>query len=276
MNIGKTIADYRKAANMTQSEVAEQLGVTYQAVSKWERDESLPDITMLPKLADLFGISIDALLRGGFEVKSEQEVAAARELIDTVQETDARTDEPIETESEATYRADMDEEPKTDEANDGPLQALSEMLEKLAPLMKPKQLDRAMRKVNKANKKLQKVYPLMRKETLSRLIDTTPLAELDLEEMIVFLSSEQVDLILRKLIQEQEVPKSVDVETLYPFLNSHQRTVLISWLLALDRFDLIEDFMPFANSEQRDKIITEILATGNFEYAESLYPFINK
>ena len=73
MNIGKTIADYRKAANMTQSEVADQLGVTYQAVSKWERDESLPDITMLPKIADLFNISIDTLLRGSFEMKEEKE-----------------------------------------------------------------------------------------------------------------------------------------------------------------------------------------------------------
>lgn len=46
MNIGSTISELRKKANMTQSEVAEQLGVSFQAVSKWERDESLPDITL--------------------------------------------------------------------------------------------------------------------------------------------------------------------------------------------------------------------------------------
>ena len=62
--IGKTIADLRKANNMTQSEVADILGVSYQAVSKWERDESLPDITLLPQIADLYHISIDQLLRG--------------------------------------------------------------------------------------------------------------------------------------------------------------------------------------------------------------------
>ena len=62
--IGKTIADLRKANNMTQSEVADILGVSYQAVSKWERDESLPDIALLPQIADLYHISIDQLLRG--------------------------------------------------------------------------------------------------------------------------------------------------------------------------------------------------------------------
>lgn len=109
MNIGKTIADYRKAANMTQSEVADQLGVTYQAVSKWERDESLPDITMLPKIADLFNISIDTLLRGSFEMKEEKEVATARQIIEEV--TEAEQDETAET-IEPIKKQDQDETPK--------------------------------------------------------------------------------------------------------------------------------------------------------------------
>ena len=60
--IGKTIADLRKANNMTQSEVADILGVSYQAVSKWENDLSCPDITLLPQLARLFGVTTDELL----------------------------------------------------------------------------------------------------------------------------------------------------------------------------------------------------------------------
>ena len=60
--LGKRIIANRKRLGMTQDKLAEQLGVTAQAVSKWENDQSCPDITMLPKLAELFGISIDALL----------------------------------------------------------------------------------------------------------------------------------------------------------------------------------------------------------------------
>ena len=60
--LGKRIMQHRKNMGMTQDQLAERLGVTAQAVSKWENDLSCPDINMLPKLAELFGTSTDALL----------------------------------------------------------------------------------------------------------------------------------------------------------------------------------------------------------------------
>ena len=60
--LGKRIVQHRKRLGMTQDALAEKLGVTAQAVSKWENDQSCPDITMLPKLAEIFGTSTDALL----------------------------------------------------------------------------------------------------------------------------------------------------------------------------------------------------------------------
>lgn len=62
LTLGKRIAAGRKKLGLTQDQLAEKLGVTAQAVSKWENDQSCPDITMLPKLADIFGTSTDALL----------------------------------------------------------------------------------------------------------------------------------------------------------------------------------------------------------------------
>ena len=59
--LGKNIAALRKAKGMTQDALAGQLGVTFQAVSKWENGQSCPDITMLPELSDLLGVSIDEL-----------------------------------------------------------------------------------------------------------------------------------------------------------------------------------------------------------------------
>ncbi len=60
--LGKRIIENRKRLGMTQDKLAEQLGVTAQAVSKWENDQSCPDITMLPRLAEIFGITTDQLL----------------------------------------------------------------------------------------------------------------------------------------------------------------------------------------------------------------------
>jgi len=54
----------RKAKSLTQLDVAEKMGVTPQAVSKWERGESLPDISLLTDLAKLYGISVESILSG--------------------------------------------------------------------------------------------------------------------------------------------------------------------------------------------------------------------
>jgi len=70
--LGKRIIENRKRLGLTQDRLAEQLGVTAQAVSKWENDQSCPDITTLPKLAEIFGISTDELL--GIEKVHEAEV----------------------------------------------------------------------------------------------------------------------------------------------------------------------------------------------------------
>ena len=65
--IGNRITQYRKAKNLTQEALAEQLGVSSQAVSKWENDASCPDISLLPKLCAVLGITTDELLTGKSE-----------------------------------------------------------------------------------------------------------------------------------------------------------------------------------------------------------------
>ena len=60
--LGKRIVHHRKRLGLTQEQLAEKLGVTAQAVSKWENDQSCPDISTLPLLSEIFGITTDALL----------------------------------------------------------------------------------------------------------------------------------------------------------------------------------------------------------------------
>lgn len=66
--LGQRIAALRAEKNMKQNELAEKLGVSAQAVSKWENDISCPDISMLPSLAAVLGVSVDALLSGEEQV----------------------------------------------------------------------------------------------------------------------------------------------------------------------------------------------------------------
>lgn len=60
---GNMIATLRKERGMTQLELAEKMGVTDKAVSKWERDLSFPDVNTLPKLAEIFDVTVDELMQ---------------------------------------------------------------------------------------------------------------------------------------------------------------------------------------------------------------------
>ena len=66
-SLGKRISEFRKKKGITQDQLAEEMGVSSQAVSKWENDISCPDIGLLPQLADFFGVSLDELMRGDRE-----------------------------------------------------------------------------------------------------------------------------------------------------------------------------------------------------------------
>ena len=61
---GATVAALRKERGMTQLELAQRMGVTDKAVSKWERDLSLPDTASLPQLAETLGVTVDELMLG--------------------------------------------------------------------------------------------------------------------------------------------------------------------------------------------------------------------
>ena len=71
--LGKRFREYRIAARMTQKEVADRLYVSDKTVSRWETDRSLPELSLVPALADLLGVSADELLRAGLTQTEEGE-----------------------------------------------------------------------------------------------------------------------------------------------------------------------------------------------------------
>lgn len=75
VKVGKIIAQKRKEHNMTQLALADRLGVSFQAVSNWERGNSMPDISKLPELAELFECSIEELLGGGAPAAKVEQIA---------------------------------------------------------------------------------------------------------------------------------------------------------------------------------------------------------
>ena len=63
IRIGECILNYRKQHGLTQSDFGDLLGVSTQAVSKWERELCYPDIFLLPDISNLIGVSIDEMIK---------------------------------------------------------------------------------------------------------------------------------------------------------------------------------------------------------------------
>ena len=119
-NFAIKLRELRKASGMTQEQLAAEFGVSVQAVSKWETAASYPDIELMPRIADLFGVSLDELLR---DVKNEKNIDAGEEIhTDAEQQCDAACNpESVEVEYEDENddeNAEDDEEDDDDENDD--------------------------------------------------------------------------------------------------------------------------------------------------------------
>lgn len=80
---GENLKRLRKEKDLTQEDLAEVLGVSFQAISKWERGESYPDITVLPEVASFFKVSVDELL-GVNKAENEEEIIKDLEAYDNL------------------------------------------------------------------------------------------------------------------------------------------------------------------------------------------------
>ncbi len=88
IKINEQITFFRKQMNITQDDLAAQLGVTNQAVSKWENNICCPDIQLLPKIAELFNISIDTLFGKEIAVKQEDFITQLKKSFGTFSDKD--------------------------------------------------------------------------------------------------------------------------------------------------------------------------------------------
>ena len=90
MTIGTNIRSLREVRNLTQEQIADQIGVTFQAVSSWERDEYKPDVDKLIRLAELFDVSVSALIEERFAALTPKQTIYNWEHMKTYVKTTAK------------------------------------------------------------------------------------------------------------------------------------------------------------------------------------------
>lgn len=167
---GKAFSNLRKNADMTQNEVADKLNLSRQAVSKYERGESFPDISVLVSVADLFNITLDQLIGYG---------------------------EPTNGESLILKNVAKGEDIVAENISD---------VVNLAPLLKPSILEKLSRKFSEEGIDISHIVALseyLNDETVTNLIEKASFKDLSeevLEKFIPLLSYESKEIIFHKII----------------------------------------------------------------------------
>ena len=208
--IGRRIAALRKAKNLTQAELAEQLSVSYQAVSNWERGESMPDIFKLPTLAAVLGTSVDALLTG--ETAVEEPNAAKTGGADVALRETVPTDGLSGLDSQLKR---LEEELKS-----------LECLKSLRPLQREETLDAAVKQAAERDgfslDELEDLAPFLGKETLDAAVrqaaERGSFSLDELEDLAPFLGKETMDALAQKAAQKRNFSLD-ELEAVAPFLS---------------------------------------------------------
>ena len=92
MTLGENIVRLRTQKNWSQGDLADALDISRQSVSKWETDASIPELDKLLKLSELFGVTLDELVRGEDAPKAETAAPAAQTVQQANQQTNQQTD----------------------------------------------------------------------------------------------------------------------------------------------------------------------------------------
>ncbi|MDO9629409.1 MAG: helix-turn-helix domain-containing protein [Acholeplasmataceae bacterium] len=270
--IGRKISELRRKKNMTQLELADLLGISYQAVSNWERGDSMPDISKLSELSKIFEITIDELLGNTKETKAVQEIIETNKI--KLSEHDSETIEAIMPMVKPTQ---LDESMK-DEKN-----ISMEMLLALAPFLDEDKIDEIALEAfhSGATEHLLGLAPFMSSEVLSKLVvkalDSNDLMDRSwYSGLIPFLDEEAVDSLGIKMYKKFG---SAELHGLAPFMSEEALSKLTMDAIEnnqeIDQ-ELIKTLVPFLDEEAVDALGIKMYKKFGSAELHGLAPFMSE
>ena len=262
IKVAKRIRDGRNAKNMTQMELADKLGVSFQAVSNWERGASMPDISKLSDLSEILSISISDLL--GSEDKSsisvekviEKEDLEISELIDVAPIVPPKTIE--ETVKEKKSKVKVDE------------------LVALAPFLSSKALSELVEDLEVEDvSSLVALAPFLEEETLSTLLNKHEITDSD--DLVAFAPFLDEDELSEIVMNSLEKGCECNINALSPFLSEECLEEYVMKAISSPSFSFssIEGVLPHLDSSVVSSIFTALLEKGEKDNLVSLAPFMD-
>ena len=233
--VGRKIAELRKGHNMTQLELADKIGISFQAVSNWERGNSMPDISKLPELASLFDVTIDELLG---EKSEFVESAVKGDIKEYLEHNDISSEEIL----------------------------------KVAPVLKPDQVD-VIYESKKMNdlQEIAFLLPFLSEDMVNRLAIKAA-EEGDSHNLNIlkpFVSEDVIGDIARKWIAEGQ-----SIAGLAPFICEDDMCEFVNDLYQKSGLDGLTGILPFIYEDQLKKIADDLYQKSGLNSVGSILPFI--
>ena len=246
--VAKNIKEARIGKNMTQMDLADAMGVSYQAVSNWERGNSMPDISKIPDLCKLLDLDFEQMVGG-----------------------ESRA-------TKAAHRIMEDENAKV----------TMEELADVVPILKPEQVDKVINDNMDSDSKEEKIdikmliglAPFLSEEKLDAMVDRIKADDLGaLVGLAPFLSKKT----LRKCVENSMADANTDTSSvkiigLAPFLDKETLEKYVEWYLSKEnrRMGSLVGLAPFLSRGTLQKIVSYIQKCGNLKDLIAFGPFIGK
>lgn len=235
--VGKKIAELRKTHNMTQLELADKIGISFQAISNWERGNSMPDISKLPELASLFNVTIDELL------------GEKSELVERAVKGDIK---------EYCEQQDVSKE---------------EILN-AAPILKPDQVDVIYESQNKKNiQDIKDLLPFLSEDLVDQLAVRAAQEgnEQDLVSLMPFVSEDTVSDIAHKMMAEGK-----SITRIAPFICEDDISEFADNLYQKSGLTGLTDILPFVCEDDLEEIAKQEYASEGLCNFELIAPFLTE
>ncbi len=272
--VGKKIAALRKERNKTQMELADEMGVSYQAVSNWERGNSMPDISKLPQLSLILGTSVDEILGESKEAQLlEHVIAGTEQTFLKEQETEVETIAEVAPlmKPEQTKNVVESKEEQGEDGFKGEKKKISvKELTVLAPYLEENYLEELVEKygISSDMHSLAALAPYLSENALDKIALESEGSMKELAALAPFLSENALD----KIALESEGSMK-ELAALAPFL-SEETLDEIARKVEEDPKSLTP-LAPFLSKEILGKTVLKALEKGNIENCVSLYPFLD-
>lgn len=267
---GKIISSARKAQNMTQLELADQLGISFQAVSNWERGISMPDIAKLPEVAQLLQISIDDLLN-----ETSPLINGLLKEGDTYLEEASIAQEDL---IEAAPLLKPDQFKAAYEKLDPPIDISDDptSLSPLFPFLEEELIDELALKTYEQQgiSALNPLFAFCSSEILERIalqeFEKTGLK--NIAPLAPFLEQEVCDSLVQKSAKQHGISS---IASLAPFISDAIINELAQTSYETDGVSSITHIVPFLSQKTIDDIATDALLKEGISGIQPILPFIS-